>query len=184
MILISLKHGILGLLSYNDMTGYDLSKYFDQSLQFFWNAQKSQIYRDLGNLEEKEFVESNIVHQKGKPDKKVYSITKNGEEELVNWINQYSFEDSMKIRDSFLMRIFFSAKGNNQNLKIALQEYIQQHQIYLDNLDNIKKKYIKEDYLEDSNDYIYWAMSIKKGYYNFKANIEWANDILEMLDDL
>ncbi len=33
-----LKHGILGLLNYGDMTGYEISETFKNSLNYFWPA--------------------------------------------------------------------------------------------------------------------------------------------------
>ncbi len=48
-----LKHGILGLLNYHDMTGYEIMEVFRDSLRFFWSAQTSQIYRELQTLEKK-----------------------------------------------------------------------------------------------------------------------------------
>ena len=46
-----LKHGILGLLSYGDMTGYQIMTVFRDSLSHFWVAQTSQIYREMQGLE-------------------------------------------------------------------------------------------------------------------------------------
>ena len=42
-----LKHAILGLLNYAEMTGYDIDRYFKSSIAFFWHAQTSQIYKEL-----------------------------------------------------------------------------------------------------------------------------------------
>ncbi len=47
-----LKHGTLGLLNYGNMTGYEIREIFNKSLNFFWQAQSSQIYRELHTLEE------------------------------------------------------------------------------------------------------------------------------------
>jgi len=55
---MSLKHGILGLLTYSPMSGYDLMKAFDQSLKFFWYAQTSQIYRELESLTSSGWIEA------------------------------------------------------------------------------------------------------------------------------
>lgn len=41
---MSLAFGILGFLNYAPMSGYDLVRAFDSSLQFFWHAQNSHIY--------------------------------------------------------------------------------------------------------------------------------------------
>lgn len=46
-----LAHGILGLLHYGSMSGYDLSKAFRASVNLFWHAQTSQIYATLDKLE-------------------------------------------------------------------------------------------------------------------------------------
>ena len=36
---MALKQGLLGLLNYGEMTGYELAKAFNDSLSFFWQAQ-------------------------------------------------------------------------------------------------------------------------------------------------
>ena len=73
-----LKQGILGLLNYGNMTGYEIKTIFQQSLNYFWTVQTSQIYRELQSLEKVGWVTSTHVTQKGKPDKKVFSITNDG----------------------------------------------------------------------------------------------------------
>lgn len=35
---MSLKHGLLGLLNYGNMTGYDIDRTFKDSLFLFWQA--------------------------------------------------------------------------------------------------------------------------------------------------
>ena len=69
-----LKHGILGLLNYGDMTGYEIRTVFKDSLNHFWQAQTSQIYRELQALEKNGWITSSHVEQKGKPDKNIHSI--------------------------------------------------------------------------------------------------------------
>ena len=46
-----LKHGILVLLNYGDMSGYEIREVFKNSLNYFWTVQTSQIYREIGVLE-------------------------------------------------------------------------------------------------------------------------------------
>ena len=75
---MSLANALLGLLDYRSMTGYDLKKTFDDTIDFFWSAQMSQIYRELNNLEEKGLVKSKIEPQDKRPDRKVYQLTEEG----------------------------------------------------------------------------------------------------------
>ena len=83
-----LKHGILGLLSYGDMTGYQIMTVFRDSLSHFWVAQTSQIYRELQGLEKNGWIAAVHVEQAGKPDKNVLSITAAGREELLRWLRE------------------------------------------------------------------------------------------------
>ena len=58
-----LKHGILGLLNYGDMSGYEIREVFKNSLNYFWTAQTSQIYRELGALEKNGWIKRRAVEQ-------------------------------------------------------------------------------------------------------------------------
>ena len=71
-----LKHAILGLLNYAEMTGYDIDRYFKSSIAFFWHAQTSQIYKELNTCTKHNWVDSEIVYQSDKPNKKVFHIGK------------------------------------------------------------------------------------------------------------
>ena len=87
-----LKHGILGLLNYADMTGYEIREIFNKSLNFFWQAQSSQIYRELRTLEKNGWITITTVEQSEKPNKNVCSITKDGRAELLHWLSSESRE--------------------------------------------------------------------------------------------
>ena len=64
---MALAEAILVCLTDRPMSGYDLAKTFDASIGFFWRASHQQIYRELGRLREKEYVESQEITQTGKP---------------------------------------------------------------------------------------------------------------------
>jgi len=42
-----LKYVLLGALSYQPLTGYQLKQFIDSTARHFWHAQISQIYRTL-----------------------------------------------------------------------------------------------------------------------------------------
>ena len=91
-----LKHAILGLLNYAEMTGYDIDRYFKSSIAFFWHAQTSQIYKELNTCTKHNWVDSEIVYQSDKPNKKVFHITDEGRLELNRWLADADLEDIMK----------------------------------------------------------------------------------------
>lgn len=60
-------------------TGYDLTKMMKDEFALHWKARHQQVYRNLCLLEDlHEIIEHKLVPQEGKPDKKVYSLTKKG----------------------------------------------------------------------------------------------------------
>ena len=99
-----LKHGILGLIGYGDKTGYEILAVFRDSLNYFWSAQTSQIYRELHWLEEHGAVTHTVVKGDGRPDSKLYTITEDGRRELIRWLGT---ENGFDTRSKLLMLTFF-----------------------------------------------------------------------------
>jgi PadR family transcriptional regulator AphA len=83
---MALRHVVLTVLARGDMTGYEITKAFETVYAHFWRASHQQVYRELGRLNTEGRVNAKVVAQEGKPDKKIYSITKRGVEELRQWI--------------------------------------------------------------------------------------------------
>ena len=83
---MSLDHAILGFLQYGPLSGYDLKERFDLSVEHFWPADQSQIYRILAKLDEQGYARVKVVEQENRPDRKVYTITQAGREELHRWL--------------------------------------------------------------------------------------------------
>jgi DNA-binding PadR family transcriptional regulator len=84
----TLGYAVLGLLAREELSGYDLKRWMERPLGYFWSAGHSQIYPELARLEEEGFVTHKVVEQSGKPDKKVYRITAEGFGALEEWVIQ------------------------------------------------------------------------------------------------
>ncbi|HEV7883875.1 MAG TPA: PadR family transcriptional regulator [Solirubrobacteraceae bacterium] len=80
---MSLRHAVLGLLSAQPSTGYELARKFDSSLAHAWHASHSQIYPELGKLEEAGMVE---VVGEGARRSRTFAVTDAGREELRRWM--------------------------------------------------------------------------------------------------
>ena len=100
-----LKHGILGLISNGDKTGYEIMLVFRDSLSHFWTAQTSQIYRELQTMEKAGWISQTHVTQTGRPDKNVFSITQAGRDELRRWLREDNLGVSLK--NPIMMKAFF-----------------------------------------------------------------------------
>lgn len=100
------KYAILGMLSFAPMSGYDIKKLTDFSISNFWHENFGHIYPVLKRMEAEGLVTRTVKEKEGKPDRNVYTITKQGTEELTSWLLLPT--DEAPIRNEFLLKMFFS----------------------------------------------------------------------------
>ena len=99
------KYAILGMLSIEPMSGYDIKKEVENSISNFWTESYGQIYPVLKNLIAEKLVTKTVESEAGKPDRHVYSLTATGRKELRRWLRQ-GFAPKIQ-RDEFLLKLFF-----------------------------------------------------------------------------
>lgn len=175
-----LKHGILGLLSYGPMTGYELMELFRESLNHFWIAQTSQIYRELGNLEKSGYAVSQRIHQSIRPDRIVYTITADGQAELNRWINEVSIDGER--RRPMLMKVFFLGEGSAENARKHFEQLRDSSSAYLDLLRAAENSAADDGSPENRR--MYWQMTRDYGKRLMQLNIDWANDCIRRLEEM
>lgn len=177
-----LKHGILGLLNYSDMTGYEIREVFRDSLHYFWSAQTSQIYRELQGLERKGWVSKVYVPQQGKPDKNIYSITKEGRKELTRWLSDSDMEISP--RSPILMKTFFMGERSREENIRFFKDLKACYEMYQKSLEAIPE-YIAsyKEAIKAGDKALYWEMTVDYGIRNMQMNIEWAQRCIERLEE-
>ncbi len=175
-----LKHGILGLLNYHQMTGYEIMQVFRDSLRFFWSAQTSQIYRELQMLETRGWVDKTAVSQQSKPDKNIYTITPEGYGELLRWLSDEKQE--RKTRNAVLMKVFFLGERSlKENIRYFedFKEYCETIFQSLDaTTDHIKEYSVV---LNDPNKALYWEMTVDYGRRVMQMEIDWAQSCIDRL---
>ena len=114
-----LSHAILAFLEFQPMSGYDLKKFIDQSVNHFWSATQSHIYKELENLEKKGMTQVELIPQEGKPNRKEYRITDAGRAELRNWLVTPIPLDP--VRQAWLIQIFFSHFSTNEEIAALIE---------------------------------------------------------------
>jgi PadR family transcriptional regulator, regulatory protein AphA len=117
---MSLAYAILGWLHTEPMSGYDLKKQFDQGIGYFWPVDQMQIYRTLERLVEQGHVSVHEEIQHNRPNRKVYTVTDVGREELRHWLT--SPQSLPALRDPLLIQLFFAASLSNGEI-IELLEH-------------------------------------------------------------
>ena len=88
MPISTLGYALLALLARQPRSGYDLVQYMKQPIGYFWHARPSHIYAELLRLERERFVTFQVVEQRDRPDKKVYTITREGLAAVRQWVTE------------------------------------------------------------------------------------------------
>jgi len=176
---MSLAHALLGLLNYRPATGYQLKKTFKESIYFFWNATLPQIYRTLSEMEKKGWLSAVIEHQKGKPSRKVYKVTRDGLKEFRRWLEEPP--EVPQPKSPMMLKIFFGNQMNKDQLAKHLKNIKEYHT-------NLVKKYEKEvkpiiqhyaSATDSSGDARYWALTLEFGRMHAKMVAEWCQRLLK-----
>jgi DNA-binding PadR family transcriptional regulator len=98
------RHLILGLLAKRPSHGYELKAAIDRSLgRLSPPLNIGQIYTTLRRHERDGLVSAESIDQTERPQKRVYSLTAAGHEELAAWLAATEVE--MRVRDSFFLKL-------------------------------------------------------------------------------
>lgn len=178
-----LKHGILGLLNYGDMSGYEIREVFKASLNYFWMAQTSQIYRELDVLENKGWIEKRTVEQSGKPNKNICSITEQGRKELLRWLSESDID--MDMHSHTLMKTFFMGELPVSNSIDFFKELNREYLAGLNNLqqasDSIR---LFQEMISDKKNAIFWQMTLDFGKRYMQMYLDWTESCIHLLEKM
>jgi len=178
---MSLEYAVLGFLNYQPFSGYDLKKMFDSSVQHFWVADLSQIYRTLGKLSEKGWAHVEVVEQSERPDRKLYRITPQGQAALREWLAgpfptaaphsgplvQVFFSGQMS--DAVVQAKFAAAADLFRGMLERYQQVPQQVQPYVHQVDSPRETY-------------FWMKTLELGMLTMQAQLMWAEQVLRDLE--
>ncbi|NLM21932.1 MAG: PadR family transcriptional regulator [Peptococcaceae bacterium] len=173
-----LKYAILGLINRKPMTGYDLMIEFDKALASFWHAKHSQIYPELKKLTNENLITYETVIQGEKLEKKVYTITEKGKQELRKWIlRDEPLEPTPK--DVFRLRAYFIELMTKDEIIQQFTAQLEKHQKKLAVLQSAMKnlletKDISNVISEEFGDYIVLKGAIMRE----QAYVDWLNECL------
>ena len=121
---MSLRFAILGLLSTAPASGYDLARQADMGLGWFWSASHSQIYPELKRLEESGLIVGAVTTVGEKLEKRNYSITQAGLDELIAWVSSPPLYRAN--RDPERIQLIFSDLASVKTIREHLQSHIAQ----------------------------------------------------------
>jgi DNA-binding PadR family transcriptional regulator len=110
---------ILGMVSREPRSGYEIKGLVDNSTRFFWAASYGQIYPELRRLSEAGLV-AGVDAPRGERKRTVYAITAEGEAELKAWLRQPP--GTFEMREEGLLKLFFSGVLEAEEAAVTLRE--------------------------------------------------------------
>ncbi|MFJ7589133.1 PadR family transcriptional regulator [Streptomyces sp. NPDC097617] len=118
---------VLGLLSFpGERTGYELKKWADASLHFFyWSPAISQIYAELRRLEELGYAASARSGPEETRAKRRYAITDAGREALAGWAADTAEAGPPVLKHGLLLRIWLGHLAEPERLRAMVGEHLE-----------------------------------------------------------
>jgi DNA-binding PadR family transcriptional regulator len=163
---------VLGMLSREERSGYDLLKAIERSVGFFWTPAKSQLYALLPKLVERGLLRARRVEQDKRPDKTLYRITPAGRRALRDGLEQAS---PAVDRNPFELRIFFGDHMRPDAVRRMIEARRDHSRAHLAVLEEIERDpAVRAD--------LYPYLTLLAGKENATAAIRWAEQALELLE--
>ncbi|MBU1193560.1 MAG: PadR family transcriptional regulator [Proteobacteria bacterium] len=179
---MSLPHTLLGLLKYKPNTGYNIKTAFASSINFFWEVSLPQIYRTLNSMETRGWLDSDIEHQDGRPSKKIYRITPEGDREFAQWLEQAP--EAVKPKDELLVKLFFGGFMDHQTLTGHIKDRRNKAEQFLKSAGEIIPPSVREyaDKADAGQDIPFWLLTLDLGRRRAQMTIEWCDETLRILE--
>lgn len=115
------QYALLGLIEkLGPSSGYDLKRFIDKSIGYFWQENYGHIYPVLGKMVDKGYLTCTVEPSVSPPTRKVYAITDEGTAVVRKW--RLSPLEPMPFKSELLLRIFFTPEEEKESIIEMLRE--------------------------------------------------------------
>ena len=172
-------NAVLGLLSFGqELSGYDLKKWADHSLRFFfWSPAISQIYSELRRLESLGYVTSRVVAKDDTRSRRLYRITEEGRAWLAHWLESEP-TDVPVLKHPTILRVWLGHLMEPAALRQAVTEHRSRVAAQLAEVREDQRLVAANESMAYAELVIRWA----ERYYS--AELDNTNRLLDDLDEL
>lgn len=178
---MSIKQIILGYLSWQPMTGYDVKKIIADSETLPWSANNNQIYQALVKLHQDGWVTKEVETQDGTPNRHVYSITEAGLAALKSWVA--SNPEPPQTKKPFLHQLLWADCLDVAEMDTLLDAYINAVgeklfflRVQADEKPNMPERTPREQFL--------WQMVHKNWIAHYELELQWVRYMRQELQEM
>ena len=168
---------ILGLLSHEDLTGYDIKKRIDGAISFFWKGSFGNIYPALKDMENGGLIVKNDTSVGGR-ERLTYHITDEGKSALITWLREEQAGNELKYET--LLKLFFGG-ADRRSVSVHNIEVFEE-QIKSD-LKLLKSYCASLEKILDDEDHIYYYLTASFGVDTYEAYLKWCTKAKRILGD-
>jgi PadR family transcriptional regulator, regulatory protein AphA len=166
---------LLGLLSQEPASGYQLAQQVDGPIANFWPMSKSNVYGELVRLEELGLVEASDVSQVKLPNKRVFQLTAAGEEAFDTWLREPTFRKERR-KHSLLVKLLFADRLTTEQVAALIEAARAEAEVDRARLAAIVTAL-------DNFPSAYWARSTALfGLRHAEATLSWAAEMHQALE--
>lgn len=169
------SYAVLGLLTFGEMSGYDLMKLANRSIGFFWAPAKSQVYAELRRLVREGYATEREVEQEVRPDKRIYAISKEGEAVLRSWLEDTPIEPE-PVKSTFLLKVFFGRRMSPDRLLAQLERRRDECREMLERYREIERE------IKDDREFFYPYLTLRFGLAHSEATMRWCDEVLRDIE--
>ena len=167
---------ILGLLSHEDLTGYDIKKRLDGAIGFFWKGSFGNIYPALTSMENEGLISKRKSVNTGARERIPYHISKKGINTLREWLKEE--QASNELRYETLLKLYF---GGATDRSIAIRNIT----VFEEDIKkNLAVLYMYKKNLEkvlDEEDHVFYYLTVTFGIDTYEAYLKWCTKAKKLL---
>ncbi len=176
---MALKHTILAFLSRQPLSGYEVAKEFTEGFGgCFWKASQQQVYAELPKLEQQGSVTYEAIPQPGRLDKKIYSITTQGQQELTDWLTQPTEPTAIR-EDLGVMGL----AGHLVPSRVMIHEIERRRKLHAAMVEHVKKldEYFAQNLASLELKDVYMHLIIRRAIRYQEDWVAWCDEALEAI---
>lgn len=174
------QYALLGILTQYECSGYDMKKFIETSIGYFWSESFGQIYPNLKRLEQQGLVRKARTADAKGTDRIIYAITANGRKKLQQWLAKPA--EPLAERNELLLKLFFGSQLDAEGMRRHLQRHRETAEATLKEYAGVEHDIAS--YRDKSPDYPFWRMTLDYGIQRTKMELQWVKSACEILDSI
>jgi DNA-binding PadR family transcriptional regulator len=175
---VSLRYAILSLLAHDPLSGYELMKLFDGSVGYFWHASHPQIYKELARLEQNGDVTHRSVEQRGRPTKKIYSLSDDGRRALLTWLHLPL--RAQRVKDEMMLKMFSSGLLEAEETVGLITHHRDLYRVRLQKYQELER-FLRSGPVMANRMRLGAYLTLLRGIRHARSYIEWCDEAIELL---